>query len=193
MISPVNYAALYDFTAIEVAVQAYFVSTGLFAAPPGEDDPARKDWLPGTGAIACFTAREENIFQKHTPRVTILLNNLQPMAIPFKAVADGNGALRNHAWRGTLSIGLVTQPKYGIHLTTRNTVHALGEMIAPMVSDPTILLGANQFLSSGNHCIYKCENQNIDLSISEGEAAFGSVLNYQITFGVVAGKFEAIT
>lgn len=191
MISPEKFASLYAFDNLEKAVQSYFVSTGIFAQPPDEDDPARADWVPGTGAIACVTVREAAIFQKHTPRVTIMLNSLKPSSVPMKQIADGNGALRNYLWTGTLTLGVLTEANYGRHLELRQTVHALGEMIAPPVADQTLLLGANQFLT--NQIIALCVNQQMDFTIEALDSFFGSRLDYQLTFGIPVEKILAVT
>jgi len=184
MISLPNYASIYDFSKIEQAVQSYFISTGLYAAP---DMTQPETWAPAASIVPAFTAFESEMFQKHRPRVAFFLNSITPLN---KWVADANGALRNNQWRGNLLVEVITAPDYTTHTALRCQVAALFEMIAPMVADPTQLIGANQYLTQ--HIISYCTAQNADTSIHVEQGFFGSQLNYQLTFGVPEAAILAV-
>lgn len=189
------YKDLYDFSLIERAVQSYFVSQSVFVQPPDEDDPNRETWIPDAGDVAFFTAFEEKIFQMPTPRVVCAFNNIVQAARQPHGITDNNGAIRNNLWSGNLRFSITTQPSYSYHTQLRAMMVALGEMIAPMVSDPTKLIGANQYLS--NLQIAYVQPQSIDTSIVKGEsggvAFYHSGLSYQLTFGIYEQAILAVT
>jgi hypothetical protein len=191
MIPPANFASLYDFAAIETAVQNYFAGAGGFSAPPSNDPADLATWLPPAGNIVILTAYQIQVFQKWTPRVGTFLSGINPISRVGHGIVDGNGAIRNNLWTANLLLEIITKQDYTYHTQTRNTVMALGEMIAPMVSDPTQAIGANPFLSQFQ--ISYCAPQNVDTNIVRGDGFFGSQLNYQLTFCLAPQAIAAVT
>jgi hypothetical protein len=183
------YKSLYDFSAIETAIQTFFVKAGGMVAPPNEDAPNRETWTP-EGSVAFFTAFQAAIFQKARPRVGCFITGITNATAPGHFLIDNNGALRNNLWRGQLTLEVITAPRYALHTDLRATVQALAEMIAPQVSDPAALIGANQYLTL--HHINYVLPQNLDTQISIEDGFYGSQLNYQITFSVPAGALAAV-
>jgi hypothetical protein len=181
------YKALYDFSEIEAAIQSFFVAQGVFVAPPGETAQNRESWIPDAGSIAFLISFQAMVFQAARPRVACVLNGINPLQ---KMIVDNNGAIRNAIWKGNLILEVITDPNYALHTDLRATVQALGEMIAPQVSDPTLKIGANQYLA--NHQINYIMAQNMDSSIHAEEGFYGSQLNFQITFSVPLGAFQAV-
>lgn len=183
MISPQNYAALYDFSTIERAVQSYFCSFDSFVKPPDNSEDTRESWQAGTGNVAFFTPYELALFQKNRPRVIAQLSAINALTQPGHGIEDGNGALRNNIWKATLRLEITTENKYELHNALRSMVYALGEMIAPYVRDSSIKLGVNQY--SDTFQLQQCINQNADTGLSATESgAIQSDILYTITFGL---------
>jgi len=189
--TPASYASLYDFSLIEKAVQAYFLDTGLFSAPPDENDPARESWAPVAGKPAVFTAYDAAVFQKAIPRVACYLSSISPATATPRGVVDSLGAIRNNLWKANLALEIITAPNYTQHTALRSLVTALGEMLVPQLSDPTNDIGANKF--STTYFLAYCVAQNHTTQINAHEGFYGSQLNYQLTFGVPAGAITAVT
>ena len=179
------YKSLYDFSEIEAAIQSFFVAQGIFVAPP--TDASREAWIPGADNVAFLTAFQAALFQVARPRVACFLTGINPLQ---KMIVDNNGAIRNAIWKGNLLLEVITDPDYTLHTDLRAMTQALGEMIAPQVSDPTQRIGANQYLQ--NHQINYVMAQNMDTAIHFQEGFYGSQLNYQITFSVPLGAFQAV-
>ena len=191
MIDPIQFKSLYDFSEVEKSVQAYFVSGNQFVVPPNEDDPTRETWGAPTGLVPFFTAYEALIFQKSTPRVACQLSGVNALPSIGHGIVDNNGAIRNNLWRGNLMFEVVTGESYKLQCDLRSSVIALAEMIAPMVSDPSVALGANKF--SGLFQIAKCVSVGFDTHINMEDGFYVSQIPYQIIFGVPESAILGIT
>ncbi len=189
--TPASFASLYDFSLIEKAVQDYFLDTGLFSPPPDENDAARESWSPEAGKPAVFTAYDAAVFQKAIPRVACYLSSISPATATPRGVVDNMGAIRNNLWKANLALEIITPPNYTQHTALRALVTALGEMLVPQLSDPSIQIGANKF--STTYYLAYCVAQNHTTQINAHEGFYGSQLNYQLTFGVPAGAITAVT
>lgn len=177
-----DFNPLYDWSLLEKGVQDYFVSSGTFVAPPGETDPSRETWLPPTGVIPFFTALEEQLFQKHRPRVSVDINEINPLKVPAYGKVDANGVVRNHTWKAGLVLTIVTPANYTYHTALRAEVFSLGQLICPMVANPQEKIGVNQFLTK--HCFNTCVDAQNSTGIHPEQGHYISTLNFNLTFSI---------
>ena len=56
--SAIDYKNYFDYAKIEIGLQDYFISTGLFCRPE-----ISEDWTPEAGIIPAYTAFESASFQ----------------------------------------------------------------------------------------------------------------------------------
>ena len=75
-----DFAPFYEFSRLEVAVQAHFVASGAFVSPPDDTADNKETWTPAAGIVPIFTAFQAATFQKNRPRVSIDLQNIAPSA-----------------------------------------------------------------------------------------------------------------
>ena len=142
-----DFQNLYDFSLIEKGVQSVFVNTdgGSFVAPKDDQDPTRESWVAGAGNIAFYTAFQALTFTQCRPRVFTGLHNVN--CITGAYAIDANGNAREKAWRGSMRIGIITEPNYTLHTQLRSAVMAIIPQVlgAATVTDfPTT--GINSFL-----------------------------------------------
>ncbi len=185
------YKSLYDFSAIEVAVQLYFVDTGAFVAPPDSTDRTRESWVAPAGKTPFFTAFQAAIFEKSRPRVACFLNSISAVGSKQGTpIADNNGALRNYIFSGQLTFEIITEPDYASHMDLRAQTFSLAEMIAPLVDDATKKIGANQYMT---HQIVAVSVHSFSTSIDIHQGFYGSQIHYNITFQIPPPAIKAIT
>ena len=183
-----DFAALYDFTLIEQAVQAYFCDEGLggaFVKPPDDDDDTRGKWVPEGGKIAFYTAYQAMTFQKCRPRVYI--GGFSVSEIPNSHVIDANGVLRSKAWRGRMMIGVVTLPNYAQHIALRSAVLAILPQLQPVpVPDGSGVAagGVNGFLQY--HEVGQLAPSDLTTHITPEDGNYHSPINVALTFSVRA-------
>ena len=178
-----DFAACYDFSDIEIAIQSWFESAGDLVSPPDNADDGREDWQLPEGDIAVVTAFQNQVFQQVRPRVVVDFNGIAPATTPPKQICDSNGMLRCWLYRGTLRLGIVTKPDYAYHQSVRSLVAALADTIAPMIrAADNSGAGANQYLT--NHQIAYISANSQDMSITPEDGHFVSQLTYTVQFAV---------
>lgn len=184
------YSNLYDFAAIESAVQDYFIADGgLFVEPPDETDANRETWAPADGEVPFMTAFQASLFQKFTPRVACFLTGINRVQ-PVRYVADNNGAMRANQYQAGLTFETITAPSYADHTALRNRVMALVDMLVPPASDVAAAIGVNQYLTGFQ--LVQSAPQNLDTSIQTGDGFYGSQLSCQIIFSIPPEVIAAV-
>ena len=182
-----NFSALYDWSLIERAVQAYLVATdAMFVAPPADD--TREEWAQAAGDVAVITAFEANIFQQARPRVVIDLNDIAPFQ-PLKLKEDANGQLRPMLYRANLRLGLVTKADYTAHVALRSYVASLADTFVPLTRGGSGNTGINAHLTV--HAASLLVPGGNSTTITPEDGHYVSVLNYQLTFAIRAEAWPA--
>ncbi len=178
-----DFQPLYDFSLIEKAVQACFVGTpgGSFVAPLNDDDPAREQWTAGAGNIAFYCAFQALTFTQCRPRVFIGLHSVN--CITGAYAVDGNGNLREKAWRGQMKFGIITEPNYTLHTQLRSAVLAIIPQIlgAVTVTDfPNT--GINALLNY--HQVSEFYSRDASTSVTPEDGSYQSAISVELAFSV---------
>jgi len=176
--SAINYKNFFDYAKIEVGIQDYFISSGLFCRPE-----VSQDWTPEMGIIPVYTAFESASFEKNTPRIALDLSAIAPFKLHAQAYIGADTIVRTTLYRARLRITIDTTANYESHTDIRATVAAMASEIAPFVSTAvdSTTLGANQFIEFFN--IALVEDAGQDTAITSDDGFYTSSLNYNLTFG----------
>jgi hypothetical protein len=188
-----DFAPIYDFSLIEKAVQRFFVELddtgGIYEAPLDDDDPARGEWKPTQGCIAFYTAFQALTFQKCRPRVWCSLNNIVPFNNDARRV-DGAGASRVTGYRASMRFGVITAPKYPLHVALRGSVASLIPLLGPTITADGSQIatgGINAFLEY--HEIATFELAPLTTAIAPEEGVYRSDFDCNLTFGIRPDKW----
>ena len=187
-----DFTPFVDFTAIEEAVQAFFVAvpTATFVAPANEDDPGREKWTAGDGNIAFYTNFNELVFQACRPRVKIRLHTVNHVRGNY--ALDANGNLREKAWQGSLDFGIVSEPFYALHTALRSQVAAIIPMVLGQIAPDNSLFattGINALLANFQVSEFWARNWTSDITPAEG--AYMSLIPVELAFSVNPSAWPA--
>lgn len=184
-----DFAPLYDFSQIEIAMQDLFAATDVYVAPPDETSDDREDWVPPVGVIPFMTAFQADVFTKCNPRVSCSLNGIVPASNPPPMVVDANYLFRVRAWRGVLDFTVITPANYYTHTQLRCQVQSIIAGAVPATSNLAVIgtTGINQYLDV--HEVATILDAGNSTGIHQEKAFYGSQLRYEITFAIQQAKW----
>ena len=185
-----DYMPLVDSTKIEAGIQQFFVNLpgGSFVAPLDNDDPAREQWTAGDGNIAIYTAFQNLVFQSVRPRVFLMLPSVSVYPSAYLIAADG--VFRPKAWRGEVTLGIISEPNYARHTQLRAMLLAILPMLAPTpTADGSGIAagGVNAYLEF--HEVAQFEVSNFAMHLEESDGTYQSTIPVAVSWGVRAAAW----
>lgn len=146
-----DYAALYDFSQWEIAIQNFFCDAtqggGIFVSPPDNSDDTRENWQPQTGQCPFFTGFQSQVFQKQRPRID--LGPISYETFDNALVLDANNRKQNRAWNVPLEFFVITKADYFFHNDFLSNVRSIVAQMQPVATNEDFLTsGLNLFLKT---------------------------------------------
>lgn len=186
---------LFDFSLFETAIAQFAADPvaggGLFAIPPDEDDPNRANWNPGAN-IPFLTAVNSLVFQKWTPRVSMLPVSYTPNY--KQLVQDANGVFQNSQFTVPITFFVITKAHYKFHSDLCTTWRALVSTMNPVAVPGQIqTTGLNAFLKYHELGQIRDAGNTLNIGETEPKGFYISEIKYNATFAVRAAAWPGGT